>query len=190
MISSLTNNLRAPRFRAALLAIAAASLFIAPVLGTSPAAARSDTASESIAEQESVTFGPKMTMELGAIDFQSRSASTYQYVTPGGVVVTSGGAYFHSGLRLPVGARILSVEVFLDPNGQQTGVLLNRYNPLSLEEETLASAVSTNGSVTETVLFKVNRNIKKGWNYRIDGLGFSASKQILYGARLIYRLPV
>jgi hypothetical protein len=135
-------------------------------------------------------LGPVTILQLGAIDFQPVGNATYEYVTPGGVRVTSGSQYFNAGLRLPAGSRLLAVNVYINPNGVSRLITVTRYRPSDPAFKTLASASSTSGSVVEAVTLTVQQDIAPGWNYRIDNTRLSVDGAILYGARVRYRPPM
>lgn len=132
-------------------------------------------------------FGPVTVLELGGIDFQPVGSATYAYVSPGGVRVTSGSQFFNAGLPLPVGSRILSVAVYLNPNGAQRVVHVTRYRPLNPIFQTLASGVSTAGTSVEIVSMVFRHDVADRWNYRISNLSLTEGGAIVYGARVRYR---
>lgn len=133
-------------------------------------------------------LGPKMILEIGSIDFHPIRDANYSYVTPGGVTMATGSEYLNAGLPLPVGAKIIRVIVFVNPNGSALSANVTRYNPLGPTFENLGNGGSTAGNAPESFKIPVGAIVQKGWNYRISNLNISAGT-VLYGARVIYRLP-
>jgi hypothetical protein len=135
-------------------------------------------------------LGPVTILQLGGIDFLPIGSATYAYAGAGGVLVTTGSQFFNAGLRLPAGSRLLTVLVYINPNGAARTMTVTRYRPSNPPVfEDLASASSTNGNVVEAVLLTVNKDIPPGWNHRISNLNLSAGGAILYGAKVRYRPP-
>ena len=135
-------------------------------------------------------FGPVTVLELGGIDFHPIGSATYAYVSPGGVSVTSGSQFFNAGLPVPVGSRILTVAVYLNPNGVQRSFTVTRYKPRNPTTfENLASGTSTAGTAVEFVSMQFKHDVAVAWNYRISNLLLSAGGAIVYGARVRYRPP-
>ena len=130
---------------------------------------------------------------LGAIDFQGAGEpGAYAYASPGGVLVsTAPGTWFNGGLRLPVGATIVSASVYVNPNGVTVSPNLNRYNPLSTDFETLASGTSTTGTARETIAMPLAAPhvVEAGWNYRFTDVRLDVGGAILYGAQVTYTIP-
>lgn len=136
-------------------------------------------------------LGPVTILQLGAIDFQPVGTATYEYVVPGGVQVTAGSQYFNAGLRLPAGSRLLTVDVYINPNGVSRFITVTQYRPTDPPTfVTAASANSTNGTVVEAVRLNLQKDMAAGWNYRIDNVNLSAGGAILYGAKVRYRPPL
>ena len=137
-------------------------------------------------------WGPVITQHLGAIDFQPVEfigSLTTDYVTPGGVRVTGGETYYNAPIRLPVGTKVLSIEVFLNPNGISADIAVHRYHPKKLKSAEVAATTSTNGTEVEGVFMDISEVVKDKWNYRIDSLYMIPDGHILYGAKITYRLP-
>ncbi|MPZ58989.1 MAG: hypothetical protein GEU91_21380 [Rhizobiales bacterium] len=138
---------------------------------------------------EPQALGPATFLALAASDFQPAGSATYQLVSPGGVRVTAGSVAFSTGLRLPVGSRILAVWVYCNPNGNPGFVSLTRYRPLDPTFAQLAAATSTDGTVSEAVKLTLNHDVAGTWNYRITFPLSASTGRILYGARVKYRPP-
>lgn len=140
--------------------------------------------------KKKVKYGKNQILELGAIDFSPvGTGADYKYCTYGGVCITAGVEYFNAGLRLPVGAKIIKIIVYLNPNGTNISVSVDRYSPMGQMYETIGHTTSTAGTQVEALTMVVKKVVEKGWNYRIDDLQLALGGADLYGATVIYKLP-
>ena len=177
-------------------AVAAAVLILAPTTEAAslPAELDGQYAPDAVkkapaAKPEAKNYGPKMIMEIGSIDFRPASDADYREAGTGGVQVASGTAFFSAPVHLPVGALIVNVKLFIDPNGQAEWLSVRRYSQLDGYLTPLGAKQSSAGTGPEAVSVNVNQVVKKGFSYRIATSGFEADGAIIHGARISYKLP-
>jgi hypothetical protein len=136
-------------------------------------------------------YGPMTALELSATDFVPVFSVDYGAVAIAGVQVVSGEpSSFHAALHLPIGTRIKSVFVYIDPNGAQQRVFFVRYRPIEGLEEIGPLISSTAGTEIEEVPIPVNQIVEKEWIYRVAVSNLTAGGASLHGARVEYRLRV
>jgi hypothetical protein len=137
------------------------------------------------------SFGPTMELDLASVDFVPAFSSNYAYVPVGGVRLVSGEPVsFLAAVHLPVGTRLKTAFVYLNPNGAVQRVFFVRYNPWTFSENIFPLVSSTAGTTIEEVPIVLNHIVEKDWTYRLAVSNMTAGGANLHGGRIEYRLRV
>jgi hypothetical protein len=135
-------------------------------------------------------YGPKQVIQIPAAAFAPDRVTPdtdIQYTTPGVRVVT-GNKHFQTPIVLPEGAKVVSLKVYINTNGDSASLFLFRINPLNENSKLIATKI-VDGSEIKKVRVKRNFIIQPGRAYKLVAANFQALTEILYGAELTYRLP-